>query len=121
MENDERDAGQVLPLVAVLILLAALSIVLVGRVGSRLSEQARARTAADAVALAGAADGRAGAELVARENGAAIIGWFPSGDGVQVAVRVGRATAIARAVRDCTRPARGDLLHFAGCPPSRPG
>lgn len=121
METDERDSGQVLPLVAVLILLAAISIVLVGRVGSRLGEQARARTAADAVALAGAAEGRAGAERVARENGATIVAWSPSGDGVRVAVSVGRARATARAVRDCTRPARADLVHFLACPPSRPG
>lgn len=121
MEHEQRDAGQVLPLVAVLILLGALSIVLVGRVGSRLAEGARARTAADAVALAGAADGRAVADRVARDNGATIVAWLPAGDGVQVVVSVGRATAIARAVRECTRPQRSDPLHFAGCPPSRPG
>ena len=78
---------------------AGLCIVGVLRVGAATQDSAMARTAADAAALAGAADGSAAAIEAARRNEAEIIelrrdGWF-----VTVVVRVGNATAEARAER----------------------
>jgi hypothetical protein len=60
-------------------------------------EATRARTAADAVALAGAAGGRDAAVRLARENGAVIEAWSAVGEEVTVTVRVGDAVADARA------------------------
>lgn len=62
-----------------------------------LLERQRARTAADAAALAGVSEGRSGAAELARANGGALVGWSTSGDEVTVIVRVGDRTATARA------------------------
>ena len=51
--KDER--GQVLPLAAGIVVLAAAAMLLVVHLGRAANERARARTAADAAALAGAA------------------------------------------------------------------
>lgn len=75
-------------------------------VASPLVESARARTAADAAALAGAVDGRAAAESVAGANGAVLLGWHeepgvvPGTLTVTVEVRLGASTARARATTD---------------------
>ncbi|MER3452635.1 MAG: hypothetical protein C4344_02855, partial [Acidimicrobiia bacterium] len=50
-----REQGQVLPLVALVVVLSGIAAVWVGRVGGAAVQRARARTAADAAALAGAA------------------------------------------------------------------
>jgi hypothetical protein len=109
------------PLVAVLVLLAAIAIVVLGLVGARLGDRARARTAADAVALAGAASGRDAADQVAAANRAVVVEWHPDGDGVTVVVQVGDATARARAVRACARSAESHLVDSGRCLPSNPG
>jgi hypothetical protein len=118
------ERGQVLPLVAVLVVVAALAIVVIGRLGAVAVARARARTAADAVALAGAAEGRDSAARVAADNDAIIIGWLDETDGVTVVVVVDRETASARAVRGpppCARPAAGHLVDSPSCPPNNPG
>ena len=94
------ERGQIVPLA--LILVAVLGLVLavaLADVGGAVIDRQRARTAADAAALAGVSGGRdAAAELAAR-NGATLVGWAtgPAPEEVSVVVRVGGATAVARA------------------------
>jgi outer membrane lipoprotein SlyB len=107
MRAGRRDGGQVTPLVAVLVLAAALAVVVLGQLGGRAVERAQARTAADAAALAGAADGHEAATAVARRNQAQLIAWNDDGTFVEVEVIVGDARAHARAER--LRDRRGRL------------
>jgi hypothetical protein len=93
----QGDRGQAVPLVIAVVALAALAVVTLGRFAVGTVDAARARTAADAAALAGAADGRAAAASVARDNGGTLVSFTPAGDDVIVRVRVGQAVAEARA------------------------
>ena len=61
--------------------------------------RAQARSAADAAALAGVAEGRAAADEVARSNGAVLESFVADGTDVEVRVRVGSTHATARARR----------------------
>ena len=76
----------------------------VSEVGQLLDESARARTAADAAALAGAAEGRESASSVAAANGGSLVSYSQedSGDAgssaVTVKVRVARASQTSRAL-----------------------
>lgn len=72
-------------------------LVVAGRVGPVLDDAARARTAADAAALAGAVDGRVAARALAEANGGELVAFVPEPNGVTVVVRVGRVSARARA------------------------
>jgi hypothetical protein len=63
-------------------------------------ERARAGTAADAAALAGAADGEDAARDVAAANGARLVEWRAEGPMVWVVVELGHARAQAKARRD---------------------
>ncbi len=90
-------SGQVLPLVALVVMTAAGAALVVAVVGGVVVDRARARTAADAAALAGVTDGRDRAEQVARANGGEIRSYRTVGAVVEVTVRVGRAEATARA------------------------
>jgi hypothetical protein len=93
------DDGQLLPLYAVILLVACCAMVLMGHLGQLADRRARARTAADAAALAGAADGRAAAEAVAAANGAVLDAFVTDGVAVDVAVHIGDTHATARAQR----------------------
>ncbi|MBW3537045.1 MAG: M15 family metallopeptidase [Actinobacteria bacterium] len=95
--SSETEQGQVLPLVAALIAVIGVMAVQVGRVGEAAYQRAQAQTAADAAALAGVADGRAGAESVARANRGRLVSYREIDADVQVTVRLGDATAEARA------------------------
>lgn len=98
MQPPAGERGQVLPLVTVVIVVLAVATVVIGRLGSEASRSAGARTAADAAALAGAADGGAAAREVAEANGAVLVSFecLPGGC-VAVVEREGhRATAAAR-------------------------
>ncbi|MDQ1374509.1 MAG: hypothetical protein QOJ09_1847 [Actinomycetota bacterium] len=88
MQRDER--GQVLPLLA---------LVRRGRLGGAAVDRARASTAADAAALAGAAEGRQAAGDLARANGGRVLHYDQFGDDDRVRVAVGAAEATARARR----------------------
>jgi len=82
----------------VLLLAVTLGIVVVlTHLGATVVDRAHARTAADAAALAGAAQGRPVAEEVARRNGAQIESFVVLDGQTEVTVRVGRARATARA------------------------
>jgi hypothetical protein len=91
------DRGQATPLAAAMagiVVVALVGLVPVGRV---LVERARAQTAADAAALAGAAAGEGPARDLAADNGGELLVYERSGDEVTVRVRVGGAGAWARA------------------------
>jgi hypothetical protein len=72
---------------------------LLGRMGEAAVARAGARTAADAAALAGAAEGEAAAREVADANGAELISFEVLGEDARVTVRQGQAEAAARARR----------------------
>ena len=92
--------GSVLPLVALAVVIAGGGAVVLGRLGEAAVSRAAARTAADAAALAGAADGERAANEVAAANGATVLRFEVMGADTRVTVRVGRAEAVGRARRD---------------------
>lgn len=94
-----RERGQVLPLVAVLIVLGGLACVVAGKLGGAAAARAQAATAADAAALAGAAAGPEAAHEVARANGGRVTRYERQGADTRVTVSLGGATARARARR----------------------
>jgi hypothetical protein len=91
------EAGQAMPLVLVIVAAAAGAMLLIGALGGRALEGAQAQTAADAAALAGAVEGPAAAEELARLNGSASSGVVGGVGDATVTARVGSADAIARA------------------------
>lgn len=95
-----RERGQVVPLLAALVVFAGLSMIALAHLGGGAVERAEARRAADAAALAGAAEGRGGADRLAGANDAAISRYDESGHDAEVVVRYGQARAIARARRE---------------------
>ena len=94
---NEAERGSVLPLLAVVLVVAATLVVAVGRLGEAAVARAHARAAADATALAGAAENRAAATAIAEANGADLLIYEPRGRDVRVTVRWGPARATARA------------------------
>lgn len=91
------DRGQAVPLTAGLVAIAAVLVLGMGEFAGDVVDAGRARSAADAAALAGVGDGRAGSASLAAGNGATLLSWRREGDVVVVVVRVGAATATARA------------------------
>jgi hypothetical protein len=85
----------VVPLLLVVLALAAASALLVARVAVAAGERARAQVAADAAALAGVRAGPGAAVQVADANDARIVAFEPSPGRVAVAVRHERARAAA--------------------------
>lgn len=94
-----RQRGQALPLMAVVVALAALVVLGLGRVGSVVVARAQAQTAADAAALAGAVQGRAAAEGLAVANGGRLVSWAAVDREVEVVADVRGERARARARR----------------------
>lgn len=80
-----------------LVALVAVTTLFLGDLGARAVASARARTAADAAALAGAAEGPAAAEALARANGADRAGVAGGIGDATVTARIGEAGAVARA------------------------
>jgi hypothetical protein len=118
------DRGQVLPLVAALVALCGAALVGLVPLARALDERAQARTAADAAALAGAADGEVAARRIAAANDAELMDIDIAGAEVTVRVRVGAVEAYARArsihhpsLPDVARPASGDGGSRAGLAP----
>src|SRR5919197_1281850 len=91
------ERGQVAPLVAVLVVAAGVLCVVVVRFGLAGAHRAVARTSADAVALAGAADGQNAAQGIAAANESELERYEASGRDVKVRVRYGDAAATAKA------------------------
>lgn len=100
MRRLHRDRGQVVPLLAALVVIAGLLMIALAHLGGGAVQRAEARRAADAAALAGAAEGRSGANRLAGANDAEIRRYDESGRDAEVVVRYGEARAIARARRD---------------------
>ena len=99
------DDGQATVLLLAVVVLAMVVIVAIGRFGAGVVDAARARTAADAAALAGAAHGRAAAAALASRNGGELESFVEAPDGaVLVTVRVHRVTARARATLALVAP-----------------
>jgi len=92
-----REEGQATPLMAALVVLAGLVALAVAGAGGGAVDAARARTAADAAALAGAAEGRPAAAMVAGDNGGRLVVFQSLGTDVIVVVEVGGARARSRA------------------------
>ena len=94
----QRDRGSALVLV---VLVAAAFTVAAGAGLTALSRDlidvSRARSAADAAALASVEGGQAAAIELATANGATLVSWAQLGSDVVVEVRVGDAVARARA------------------------
>lgn len=82
-------------MMAAALIVTAGALLVIVEVGRLLEEGARAATAADAAALAGAAEGRDGAASIAVANGAALVSYTEevSGEGISHALTVsGEAT-----------------------------
>jgi predicted aspartyl protease len=92
-----RERGQATPLVAAVVVFAAIVAFALVRAGRVAVDSARARTAADAAALAGAADGRGAALRLAAANGGHLVRYRVLGADVVVEVDVGGVSARARA------------------------
>lgn len=108
--------GQATPLIVGVIAVLAVFVLGLAQLGRTATDAARARTAADAAALAGTTGGRSGAANAAASNGGVLVDFQRLGDDVLVTVRVGNATARARAARNggavavaAGRPASGAL------------
>ena len=98
MRRSER--GSAVPF-AVLAMVAAGALALqVGRLGGAAAARAKAQTAADASALAGAADGRDAARALAEVNGARLVEFEELGSDTRVVVELGPARARGRARRE---------------------
>ena len=97
---DGRERAQVVPLLAVVIVLAGLVCLAIGRLGGAAVARARAVTAADAAALAGAGAGREEAARTASANGGRLTDYEQLGDDTRVRVELGGARATARSRRD---------------------
>lgn len=94
------DRGQVAPLLVIVVLVVVGALIVLVHVGRIAVVRAQVQTAADAAALAGAAEGRPAAERLARDNGASLESFTVDGNEVQVVVERNEVRATARARRD---------------------
>ena len=95
--RDER--GQAMPVVLGLVAVAVVVVLALLPLVDAAQQRAAARNAADAAALAGAAEGEEAARDVAAANGAELVGWRARGLDVWVVVVLGDARAEAKARR----------------------
>jgi hypothetical protein len=99
--NGRDERGQAVPLGLAVVVVAVIVMVAMAELGADVVDAGRARTAADAAALAGVEGGQDASARVATGNGGALLSWSSVADGaavtVTVTVRVGRATATAAA------------------------
>lgn len=99
MGTKHSQRGSILPLMALAIVMAGGGAFLLARMGHAAVTRAQAQTAADAAALAGAAEGQEAARAVAAANGAELLSYRVVGADARVVVRVGPSRASARATR----------------------
>src|SRR5438445_3346491 len=116
--DETHERGSALPLLALVILLAGGAAVVLGRSGGAALDRARARTTADAAALAGAAEGRDAAVAVAAADGGRLTAYEELGDDRRVTVVVGRARAVARARPHHGAAGRGAAASTGGLAPA---
>ena len=93
------DAGQAVPLLAGVMALVVSVVIGLVALGNLVGARARAQSAADAAALAGAARGRPAAVAMAVENRGELESFAARDGEVEVTVRVGDARATSRARR----------------------
>ncbi|MDQ1397372.1 MAG: hypothetical protein QOG64_2631 [Acidimicrobiaceae bacterium] len=91
------ERGQILPLMAAIVVVCGLAALGLGRLGGRAVERARAQAAADAGALAGAVGGSGEASRAVEANGGRVVEYRSDGSRVSIRVEVGGATARATA------------------------
>lgn len=98
IDNDRRQRGQIVPLLAVALVLFGVVALGLVRLSATVTHRSSAQAAADAAALAGAVDGPDAAREVADANDAQVVAYAQDGVDVQVTVerRGVRATARAR-------------------------
>jgi hypothetical protein len=117
MSRARADTGQAVPIAVAFVAIVAIAALALADLGRAAVERSKARTAADAAALAGAAAPPATAEREARSiaeaNGAALVTFERRGMDVTVRVRLGRAAATARARREIVTECD---LHSPRCP-----
>lgn len=94
---DER--AQATPLLALVVLAIGGLTLGLARFGATATHAAQSQAAADAAALAGAAEDRSAAEALAAANGGTLATYGQDGNEVEVRVRVGDTWAVARARR----------------------
>lgn len=99
VERARGERGQSSMLVIGVVALAVVVLLALVPLARGAQQRAQARTAADAAALAGAADGEEAAREVAEANGAELESWYAAGTDVWVAVVLGDARAVAKARR----------------------
>jgi Tfp pilus assembly protein PilX len=97
-----RDSGQAAVLLVIVVCVVfAMSAVALATLGRDMTERTRAQSAADAAALAGLVQGRGAGEEIAARHGASVVSWTassaPDGQVITAVVRLGNATATARA------------------------
>jgi hypothetical protein len=91
------ERGQAVPFSVAAAAFAVVLTLAIARLGGDLVDAARARTAADAAALAAVHGGRGAAERLAAAHDGTVVGWARIGRDVVVTVRVGHAVVTARA------------------------
>jgi Putative Flp pilus-assembly TadE/G-like len=94
------DEGSALPILVVALAVLCSLVLGVARLGVRSVDRARAETAADAAALAGAHHGWPGAERLATLNDGELVTFVDTGGTVTVQVKVGSVVAAASARLD---------------------
>lgn len=94
-----RDAGQIVPKMALVLFAVVIVAMVVIRLGLQVDRRARAQSAADAAAIAGATEGEDIAGSVTEANGATLESFVVRGSEVEVVVRLGDERATARARR----------------------
>jgi hypothetical protein len=97
-----------LPALIALIVVVTVALLVVARVGGAIADRTRARTAADAAALAGAHDGESAARELAERNGAELTAFTRVDDDVEVSVVVEGRHASARARLETAHPLTPD-------------
>lgn len=85
-------------MMAVAVVLSGAVMTGLARMGQTAVWRAKAQSAADSAALAGAAEGRSGAAALARSNGARLVAFEMVDGATRVTVQVGEVEAVARAV-----------------------
>lgn len=105
MERTER--GSALPVLVLAVVLGGVLALHMGRLGGAAGSRARAQTAADAAALAGAADGEPAARALAEANGATLVGFEERGLDTRVVVELAAARASGKARREGARAGPG--------------
>ena len=94
-----RNSGQATVLLLVVVALVVVLMAATAQFAGRVVTRQQAQIAADAAALAGTVGGQAAAVELAGANGGELVSFTVLDDVVRVVVRVGVATATARATR----------------------